>query len=562
MRHPKSVKSVGIGPAFTPSQTPELGAAEGTVTDAHRHAQWHHEARQRTADFARASGGWFWETDADHRCVWLSDNFEQCTGYPPQRVVGLPVYDRHLLDAFGQPCTPARTFIQQLDGRVEFRTLSAMGYGERTRLISLSGVPRFRPDGRFAGYRGMSRDVTDRVRLERDASEKVAAERASRSKSEFLSRVSHELRTPLNAILGFSQLMRSRGHATSPQAQEWLHMIHRSGKRLLTMVNELLDLTRIEQGQLTLSIQDFAIEDVLALALATVRADSRHDGIAVRMPPAPSRHFVQGDRGAVEQVLINLLSNAFKYNRQGGSVSVSVSEGEAVRVTIEDTGVGMSESALADLFQPFNRLGAERSDVPGSGLGLAISRALASAMGGTLVIASHVGAGTTCTFTLPCGDECRTMITEPSRLDGRGGVSDLAAASRRRVLYVEDDPVNQLLLQEVVESIPGWCAEVARTGQSGLQAATRSRPDLVLLDMNLPDANGRDVLGWMRAVPELASLPCIALSADAMPQQVAAALAAGFDDYWTKPFDVGDIRRKLIAVMGTRPGPTRSDFGR
>jgi signal transduction histidine kinase/CheY-like chemotaxis protein len=462
-------------------------------------------------------------------------------------VLGHAAHDGPLLDSLGQPLPGSPHLLELMDRQQELAAICGMGHGEARRVISLRAVPRHDAEGRFAGYRGVSRDITERIRLTLASHEKESAERANRSKSEFLSRMSHELRTPLNAILGFSQLLQERRvGAADPQVQLWLQSIQRSGQYLLSMVNELLDLGRIEQGRFPLTLTEFALTEPLALAQMVARADAAHADVTLQVDVQEANVPVRADRMAVEQILVNLLSNAFKYNRPGGRIDVSVdSTGDAVRVFVADTGVGITAERREGLFMPFQRLGAEKTRIPGSGLGLSIARALAERMGGALLIESSAGIGTLATLSLPKGEAAPAPEdTGPERRSAFDTLCDAGV----EVLYIEDDPINQILVQETVRALVGWHLLLADDAQSGLAMARRHEPDIVLLDMNLPDAGGLDVLRALRADPALRGRLCVALSADAMPEQVTQAMAAGFDDYWTKPINVRELRRKLLSL--------------
>ncbi len=505
--------------------------------------------RVRLRDFARASGDWLWETDESDVCQWVSPNFEACTGYAATQVVGHAVRPHPELDGFGDPVGPARNFAQCLTTREPISVVCAMGKTERRRVISIRAVPRYLANGAFAGYRGVCRDVTDRVRLERDAREKAAAEQANRAKSEFLSKVSHELRTPLNAILGLSELLQERRVVPADsEAAGWIKIIASSGQYLLGMVNGLLELGRIEQGKLSLTIEDVSVHEVVRFALLTVGGDGR-SGLQVRERHVSPDPVVRADRLALEQIIVNLLTNAQKYNRPGGSIEIwsEVRAGQVV-VGITDTGIGIAPERRGDLFKPFHRLGAEQAGVQGSGLGLSICQSLAVAMGGTLEIDSVQGVGTTCSLALPAGAPAPARDRQVTVVS----VYDLEDIEPRRVLYIEDDPVNALLASEAIQAIPGWQVSVADCASQGVQLATTQRPDIVLIDMNLPDGTGFEVLDRLRQIVPMRQVPCVALSADCMPQQVADALRHGFQGYWTKPIAVAELRRRLIRLSGAR----------
>ncbi len=406
---------------------------------------------------------------------------------------------------------------------------------------------------RVNGMVGSCRDVTQQIAHEQLRSEKEAAERASRAKSEFLSRVSHELRTPLNGILGFAQLMVIDGaHPLEPVQARRLDSVLRAGRHLLELINDMLNLARIEQQSFSLQSSPVNLAATLQTCYSLIQPMA--DGAGVRLIPPPKRaHWALADARAVEQVLLNLLSNAIKYNRSEGAVSVTLSRtGSRVQVAVTDEGEGLSPSQQSSLFQPFNRLGAEQRRVEGTGLGLVIARELAASMQGELQVLSEAGKGSTFTLLLPAG------APPSSKKAPHGGESadqpSPAPTARRRVLYIEDEPLNVLLLQEVFKARPQWHLEIATDGESGLAAARAHHHDLLLIDMNLPDMNGLELIRMLRADPLAADAQCIALSADAMQTQIDAALAAGFDGYWTKPINVARILDALGEALSDADG--------
>ncbi|HEY9066559.1 MAG TPA: ATP-binding protein [Burkholderiaceae bacterium] len=377
---------------------------------------------------------------------------------------------------------------------------------------------------------GTCRDVTGQVSAETLRRDKEAAQRASRSKSEFLSRVSHELRTPLNGILGFAQLMSldTENPLTHVQRQR-LKTLREAGGQLLGLINDMLDVARIEHESFSVECVPVDVAAVARTCVAAVAPLAAASGIALSEVGRQAR-IAMAEARSLEQVLTHLLSNAVKYNRPQGHVSLTIATaGRHLQIVVADDGPGMTPEQQTRLFQPFDRLGAERRAIPGTGLGLVIARELTRAMGGDLSVRSGPGAtGTTCTVTLPTAGDTR---------------------ARRHVLYIEDEDVNILLMEEVFRLRPHWALTIARDGADGLRQAAEQRPDLVLIDMNLPDMNGIQVITALRAGSATRHLSCIALSADAMREQVDAALRAGFDEYWTKPIDVQRVLRELSRAI-------------
>lgn len=405
--------------------------------------------------------------------------------------------------------------------------------------------------GEASGVVLVFRDATQRLAAERLQREKLAAEMASEQKSRFLSRVSHELRTPLHAIIGFTQLLQmdtaSPLNATQRQRVE---LVHAAGQHLLHLINDLLDLGRIEQGARPLQLQPVDVDRVFREAVDLVAAEATRCGVQVRRSQLPDALHVQADPRALVQVLINLLSNGIKYSRPGGIVSVDVAAGEQqVEIGIANQGPELTPLQLAQLFQPFNRLGAENSAVAGSGLGLVIAKSLIEAMGGSINATSKPEVGTRFAVVL-------RRVESPRAVTGArtvAAVADAQAAPRAAtLLYIEDDPVNALLFSEALAHVPQWRVILADDGTQGLDMARRLLPDLIIADINLPGLSGHEIVRALRADPATAGLRCIALSADAQPDQVEAGKASGFDSYWTKPLALAGLADRLAQWLPHR----------
>jgi PAS domain S-box-containing protein len=395
------------------------------------------------------------------------------------------------------------------------------------------------------------RDVTDLhlARAERQARE--ALEASNRAKTEFLSRMSHELRTPLNAVLGFAQLLRlDTSQKTSLQQLERIQHIENAGAHLLALVNDVLDLSRVESGHLTVSMEAVdvrsAIEDAMSMVVPLASAGDVALAIAGADEGFAGHELsVLADRVRLRQVLVNLLSNAVKYNRQGGEVKLRwEARGKHCAMSVTDNGLGMSPDKLSRLFEPFNRLGAENSKVEGTGIGLVLSRRLAESMGGELHIDSSPH-GTVAWLTLPRSIEA---VEQP---DGFAAPSQHGALELPlTVLYAEDNEVNVELVRHIAKLRPSIVLDVAENGATALHKARCDPPDLMLLDMSLGDMSGMQVAQALRADAHTAGIRLVALSADALPEQIGAAMAAGFEDYLTKPID---FRELLDVFDGKRP---------
>jgi PAS domain S-box-containing protein len=406
------------------------------------------------------------------------------------------------------------------------------------------------------------RDVSELRAAEAARDAQAAAEAASRAKTEFLSRMSHELRTPLNAILGFSQLLDGGDDPPlTPTQRAHVGHIHQAGWHLLALINDVLDVSRIEAGQLQVQPETVALIPLVGEVRRMCEGLADTHGVRQRPLPADTPPLqVRADRTRLRQVLLNLVSNGIKYNRHGGEVSVRlVREGGQTGFVVEDNGLGMTPDQLSHLFEPFNRLGRERAGVEGTGIGLTLTRELVQLMGGRIEVRSEPRAGTQVTVLLPDARHAAPDAGGPSPLaELRPGPDALEAPPQGLVLYIEDNPVNVLVVQEVLAAWRGLHLVPADDGRSGIAQARRLQPDLVLLDMRLPDMHGEAVLKALRSDPETQHLTVVALSASAMPEDVAAAYAAGAQEYWTKPLDfrrfASDVRR-LLALRQADAAP-------
>jgi len=389
------------------------------------------------------------------------------------------------------------------------------------------------------------RDLSDRIQKEELRAAKEAAELANRAKSNFLARMSHELRTPMNAILGFAQLLTHEpALAASPKALAMVAHVGDAGRHLLVLIDEVLDLSRIEAGALALSPEPIELGRLLTECLALTAGLAEQRQIRIERAPETDACWVRADRTRARQVLVNVLSNAIKYNRIGGSVTLRLSRGdERVALAVHDTGHGLTGAQLAALFQPFNRLGAEGSAMEGTGLGLVIVQQLLKAMSGSIEVSSQPGVGSIFTLRFPRAEA--PPAPAPNAAAAPPFHAAGAAPPRRHVLYIEDNPANVALVREVLVLRPHTEIETAADGPAGLAAARRRRPDLILLDINLPGIDGFEVLRRLQAEPALAAVPCVAISANAMPGEAERALAAGFVDYVIKPFDVAELLARL-----------------
>jgi len=407
--------------------------------------------------------------------------------------------------------------------------------------------------GETCTFNAFIRDITERKQSEEAVQKaKVEAEEANRAKSEFLSRMSHELRTPLNAILGFGQLLERRN--PTPSQRPRIQHIVSAGRHLLGLINEVLDISRIEVGKLPMSIEPVALPDTLKEALGLMRPFAVERGIDLAVPARiGDASYIVADLQRFKQVLLNLLTNAIKYTPPRGSVAIVYNsiDGDRVRIAVSDNGPGIPHEKLSRLFTPFERLGAEQTNVEGTGLGLALSQRLIQAMGGSIGVESTVGQGSTFWVELPRAtsplDQALTQkrITPPQ-------ATKSSRARKRTVLYIEDNLSNLTLVEELLDERPNVELLTAMQGQIGLDLARQHSPDLVLLDLHLPDVSGSHVLSQLQAAEATRHIPVVVISADATAGEINRLMVAGARDYLTKPIDVNKFFQ-ILEETTTKP---------
>ncbi|HEV8382112.1 MAG TPA: ATP-binding protein, partial [Gemmatimonadales bacterium] len=405
--------------------------------------------------------------------------------------------------------------------------------------------------GNARGFAKLTRDLTERRQVEQTlTAAKGAAEKANLAKSEFLSSMSHELRSPLNAILGFAQLMDSDATPATPSQKSSIDEILRAGWYLLELINEILDLAQIESGKLSLSPEPTSLAEVIVECQAMIEPQALQHGIRMTFPQFDVPCFVAADRTRLKQVLINLLSNATKYNKAGGTVVVDLSGStpERIRINVRDTGAGLPAEKLAQLFQPFNRLGQEHGAEQGTGIGLVMSKRLVELMGGVLGVESNVGVGSV--FWCELGAAAAPEIeAKPAELALAEGTQPESGVPLRTLLYVEDNPANLKLVEQLIARRPTLRLLTAGDSNQGIQLARAQQPDVILMDINLPGISGIEAMKILRDDPTTAHIPIVALSANAMPRDVAKGLEAGFCSYLTKPIKVPEFMAALDAAL-------------
>ena len=404
--------------------------------------------------------------------------------------------------------------------------------------------------GGIIGYLLIGTDNSARKLVESRLNDATAAaEKANRAKTDFLSSMSHELRTPLNAILGFAQLMDTGAPPPTPGQRRNLEQILKAGWYLLELINEVLDLALIESGKVTLSREPVSLFEVMLECRAMIEPQAHKRGITMTFPRFEVPQYIQADRTRFKQVLINLLSNAVKYNRPQGAVSVEYGRPspERMRISVRDTGAGLTPEQLAQLFQPFNRLGKEAGVEEGTGIGLVVTRRLVELMGGAIGADSAVGTGSV--FWIELGPASAPQLgfqDAPAAAPARAAPLDMPP---RIVLYVEDNPANLELVEQLIARRADLRLLSAADGSRGLEVARAHLPEVILMDINLPGISGIEAMKLLRADPATAHIPIIALSANAVPRDIEESLEAGFFDYLTKPIKVDLFMRALDAAL-------------
>ena len=514
------------------------GGLVRTFTDVTVHLQVQAQTRKLALVAAHTHDGVV-IADAGRSIEWVNDGFTAITGLTLQQVVG-----RRLREVLQGPAFDPEVLARQdeelarlgrTQGALQIRRADGQMRWVETEICVVADE-----SGHTRQYVTIGRDITARRQAEAELRQaRDEAERASRAKSEFLSAMSHELRTPMNAILGFAQLL--DGDQVQPLTNRQrgrVQQILTAGSHLLGLINDVLDLARVEAGRQPAAAGPVALQPLVAECLALMRPAAESRALQLADDGTAASAWVSADRLRLRQVVLNLLSNAVKYNRPGGSVRVHAQAcAGGWRLAITDTGPGLDADQQRRLFTAFERLGAEAGPIEGAGIGLALSRRLVELMQGRIGVDSVPGQGSTFWVELPAADGGVFMGTDAAR-PMPPPAPPAPLQGRCTVLYVEDNPVNVMLVQDMLELEPGVRLLVATRPEAGIAMAAAERPDLVLLDIQLPGMDGFEVLRQLRRMPALKDTPVCALSASAMHDDLARARAAGFDDYLTKPIDI------------------------
>jgi len=425
--------------------------------------------------------------------------------------------------------------------------------------VSYNATTFYDRDRRLQGVFVAARDISERQRLDHILLEKSielqnakqVAEKANLAKSDFLSSMSHELRTPLNAILGFTQLIDGGSPTPTPSQKRSIDQILKAGWYLLELINEILDLALIESGKLSLSIEPVSLAKVMHECWLMVEPQTQRRSISVILPTTDVLYFVQADRTRVKQILINLLSNAIKYNKDNGSVVVTchvVTSGR-IRIGVEDTGEGLSSSQITQLFQPFNRLGQEANAEEGTGIGLVVCKRLVELMGGSVGVESTVGVGSMFWFELNLTTKPQMVLNDAEEIALVENVREQSDEPLYSLLYIEDNPANLMLVEDIIARRPDIRLLSARDGKSGIKMAHAAQPDVILMDINLPGISGLKALRILAESSATTHIPIIALSANAMPRDIEKGMEAGFFRYLTKPIKVNEFMATLDIAL-------------
>jgi PAS domain S-box-containing protein len=489
----------------------------------------------------------------------VNQQMEALTGCTRDELIGAP-----FKDYFTDPDRAEAGIKRVLSGsKVTDYELTARARDGKETVVSYNATTFHDRDRKLQGVFAAARDVTERKRFERTLQEnnveleraKAAAEKANLAKSDFLSSMSHELRSPLNAILGFAQLINSDSPPPTPSQADSIDQILHAGWYLLDLINEILDLAQIESGKLALSREPTSLAEVMLECQAMIEPQAQQRGIKMTFPPPGISLFVDADRTRLKQVLINLLSNAIKYNQANGTVAVDCallttggSTQERVRISVKDSGAGLPPDLISQLFQPFNRLGQERNTEEGTGIGLVMSKRLVEMMGGLIGVESTVGLGSVFWFELNSTSEPQ-LGADTTKPAATAQVQIHDGAPQRTLLYVEDNPANLKLIEQLIARRPDIRLLSARDGSLGIQLARANHPQVILMDINLPGISGIEALRILREDPATAHIPVVALSANAMPRDIEKGLQAGFFRYLTKPIRVNEFMDTLEVAL-------------
>jgi PAS domain S-box-containing protein len=494
------------------------------------------ESESRQERIIQSSNDGIWEWYADKGGFHFSSRCWELIGYDAQ--------DDEITQGEDKLIVWRKLIHPKAPFDIEYRLI---GKNKQMHWVRARGRASFNEEGKATRMSGANMDVTQiKLAEERVIQAKVAAEKANQAKSEFLSSMSHELRTPLNAILGYAQLFEYDLNLTQQQMTN-MREIRKAGDHLLQLINDVLDLAKIESGKMTVSLEPVLVSRIIneAFTLLQTQADARGIRLYATMNSLEN-HYVIADNVRYKQALINLLSNAVKYNNMGGEVDVKLAliTSKTLRLSVRDNGKGIPANRQAEVFQPFNRLNAEFSKIEGSGVGLVITKQLVEMMNGRLDFDSTEGVGTEFWIDLPIASEWNQQQTDIIKSVDYVP-TQLAFSSHKNVLYIEDNPTNVRLLQQFFERHSNLTLDVAEEPFIGIYKARSTQPDLIILDINLPGMDGFEAMSVLQNDPVTKHIPVVGLSANAMPYDIERGIKSGFFEYLTKPVDMN----KLIVTL-------------
>ena len=503
-------------------------------------------------------------TDPSGIITDVNKQVEALTGCTRDELIGAP-FGKYFTDP---ERAEASIHLVLSEKKVTDYELTARARDGKETVVSYNATTFYDRDRKLQGVFAAARDITERRRLDQVLQEKnvelegarSVAEKANLSKSDFLSSMSHELRSPLNAILGFAQLMESGSPLPTPAQKASIEQILKAGWYLLELINEILDLALIESGRLSLSVEPMSLIDVMQECQDMIEPQAQKGGIRMSFPRFDVPSMVMADRTRVKQVLINLLSNAIKYNRTPGAVEVTCSTGTRgrIRISVRDTGEGLPPDKLAQLFQPFNRLGRESRAEEGTGIGLVVSKRLVELMGGEIGVRSTVGVGSVFWIELNLATGKRPAVA-PTEVAEASPATVPKGLAPRTLLYVEDNRANMQLIQQLIERRPDMLLLGAEDGATGIELARTRQPDVILMDINLPGMSGLQALKRLREDPLTSHIPVLAISANAMPHDIRKGLDAGFFRYLTKPINVHQFMDAMEQALEHAENEFRDD---
>jgi PAS domain S-box-containing protein len=500
-------------------------------------------------------------TDPSGIITDVNKQMEALTGCSRGELIGAP-FKNYFIDP-----ALAEAGIRRVlnESKVTDYELTARATDGNETVVSYNATTFHNRDGVLQGVFAAARDVTERKRLDKVLQEntaeletaKAVAEKANLAKSDFLSSMSHELRSPLNAILGFAQLIESDSPPPTPSQKANIDQILHAGWFLLELINDILDLAVVESGRLSLSLEAVSLPEVMIECQSMIAPQAHKRGITLSFPKFEAPCFIRADRTRLKQVLINLLSNAIKYNLAGGTVIVDclLAAPSRIRISVKDTGAGLSPEKLAQLFQAFNRLGKESSVEEGTGIGLVVSKRLVELMHGIIGAESSVGVGSV--FWLELGSDvdprCEYIKAAPAAMT-EGAAP--AGSRSRLLLYIEDNPANLKLIEQLIARRPDIRLLTAQNGKDGINLARGYLPDVILMDINLPGISGIEAMKILNLDSTTAHIPIVALSANAIPRDIEKGLEAGFFRYLTKPIKVHEFTETLNVALEYAVGGT------